>query len=73
MAYTFDEHKLGNLQISVIDTGVTSPSGVSSGSTTVIPTPPNTLGSIVKGFDLRNGAYARYCEPSASCCRGYGC
>ena len=55
MAYTFDEHKLGNLQISVIDTGVTSPSGVSSGSTTVIPTPPNTLGSIVKGFDPTYG------------------
>jgi len=55
MAYTFDEHKLGNLQISVIDTGVTSPSGVSSGSTTVIPTPPNMLGSIVKGFDPTYG------------------
>lgn len=55
MAYTFDEHKLGNLQIGVIDDGVTSPAGVSSGSTSVIPTPPNVLGSIVKGFDPTYG------------------
>jgi hypothetical protein len=55
MAYTFDEHKLGNLQIGVIDTGVTSASGVSTGSTTVIPTPPNVLGTVVRGFDPTYG------------------
>lgn len=51
MAYTFNEPRLGVLQFDQIDTGVTSPSGVSSGSTSVIPTPPYVLGQIVRGFD----------------------
>ena len=56
MAYTFDDNKAGLLQIANIDTGVTSPGGVSSGSTSVIPTPPNTLGQIERGFDPTYGA-----------------
>lgn len=51
MAYTFDEPRAGLLQIANIDSGVTSPSGVSTGSTTTIPTPPNVLGSVVRAFD----------------------
>jgi len=56
MAYTFDDNKAGLLQIAVIDTGVTSPSGVSTGSTSVIPTPPNTLGQVERAFDPTYGA-----------------
>ena len=56
MAYTFDDHKLGLLQINQTDSGVTSPSGVSTGSTSVIPTPPNTLGQIERAFDPTYGA-----------------
>ena len=37
MAYTFAENQSGLLQIANIDTGVTSPSGVSTGSSAVIP------------------------------------
>ena len=55
MAYTFDEPKLGLLQIAATDAGVTSPSGVSSGSTTTIPTPPNVLGMVVRAFDPTYG------------------
>jgi hypothetical protein len=51
MAYTFAENQSGLLQIANIDTGVTSPSGVSSGSSSVIPTPPNVLGKIVRADD----------------------
>jgi hypothetical protein len=51
MAYTFAEAQTGLLQIANIDTGVTSPGGVSSGSTAVIPTPPNTLGKICRADD----------------------
>jgi hypothetical protein len=51
MAYTFAENQSGLLQIANIDTGVTSPSGVSTGSTSVIPTPPNVLGKIVRADD----------------------
>ena len=56
MAYTFDDHKIGLLQISQTDSGVTSPSGVSTGSTTVIPTPPAVLGQIERAFDPTYGA-----------------
>jgi hypothetical protein len=56
MAYTFDDHKLGLLQVNQTDSGVTSPSGVSTGSTTVIPTPPAVLGQIERGFDPTYGA-----------------
>lgn len=55
MAYTFAENQSGLLQIANIDTGVTSPSGVSSGSTAVIPTPPNVLGKIVRADDPTYG------------------
>jgi hypothetical protein len=55
MAYTFDEHKAGLLQIGVVDDGVTSPSGVSTGATTTIPTPPNVLGSVARAFDPTYG------------------
>jgi hypothetical protein len=51
MGYTFAENQSGLLQIANIDTGVTSPSGVSSGSSSVIPTPPNVLGKIVRADD----------------------
>ena len=51
MAYTFAEAQTGLLQIANIDTGVTSPSGVSTGSTSVIPTPPNVLGKICRADD----------------------
>jgi hypothetical protein len=51
MAYTFAEAQTGLLQIANIDTGVTSPGGVSSGSTAVIPTPPNVLGKICRADD----------------------
>ena len=51
MAYTFAEAQTGLLQIAGIDTGVTSPDGVSSGSTSVIPTPPNVLGKICRADD----------------------
>jgi hypothetical protein len=56
MAYTFDDHKLGLLQINQTDSGVTSPSGVSTGSTTAIPTPPAVLGQIERAFDPIYGA-----------------
>ena len=55
MAYTFAEAQSGLLQIANIDTGVTSASGVSSGSTSVIPTPPNVLGKIVRADDPTYG------------------
>jgi len=55
MAYTFVEAQSGLLQIANTDSGVTSPSGVSSGSTTAIPTPPNVLGKIVRADDPTYG------------------
>ena len=55
MAYSFVEPQAGLLQIAGIDTGVTSASGVSSGSTSVIPTPPNVLGKIVRADDPTYG------------------
>ena len=53
MAYTFDEPRIGMLQIANTDSGIsyTSPAGV----TTTIPTPPNVLGSIVRAFDPTYG------------------
>ena len=53
--YKFAEAQSGLLQIANIDTGVTSPDGVSSGSTSVIPTPPNVLGKIVRADDPTYG------------------
>jgi len=46
MAYTFDEPRIGMLQINQIDAGVTPPN-----QSTLIPTPPNKLGSVVRAFD----------------------
>ena len=45
MAYTFDEPRVGVLNIDQTDSGV-----VTAGGTT-IPTPPSMLGNIVRGFD----------------------
>lgn len=46
MAYTFDEPKLGLLQITAVDAGFTPPN-----QSTAIPTPPTTLGMIARAFD----------------------
>lgn len=46
MAYTFDEPRLGLLQIATTDAGITPPN-----QATVIPTPPNVLGQVVRAFD----------------------
>jgi len=53
MAYTFDEPRLGVLQIANTDAGLsfTSPAG----ATTIIPTPPAVLGSVVRAFDPTYG------------------
>ena len=50
MAYTFDEPKLGLLQIAATDDGITPPN-----QSTAIPTPPNVLGMIVRAFDPTYG------------------
>jgi len=49
MAYTFDEPKLGLLQINQVDSGETTAGG------TTIPTGPNKLGMIVRAFDPTYG------------------
>ena len=46
MAYTFDEPKLGLLQITAVDAGFVPPN-----QATAIPTPPTTLGMICRAFD----------------------
>ena len=46
MAYTFDEPRLGLLQIANTDAGITPPN-----QATAIPTPPNVLGNVVRAFD----------------------
>lgn len=50
MAYTFDEPKLGLLQIAQTDAGITPPN-----QATAIPTPPNILGMVVRAFDPTYG------------------
>jgi hypothetical protein len=50
MAYTFDDYKSGLLQIAVVDTGITTANG-----TSVIPTPPNVLGGVIRAFDPTYG------------------
>lgn len=56
MAYTFDEPKLGLLQIAQVDAGVTTAQSTSDTSiTTTIPTPPNKLGMVVRAFDPTYG------------------
>lgn len=51
MAYTFDEPRLGMLQIAATDSGVIP----ANNGTTAIPTPPNVLGSVVRAFDPTYG------------------
>lgn len=46
MAYTFDEPRVGMLQIANTDAGITPPN-----QSTVIPTPPNVLGCTLRAFD----------------------
>ena len=46
MAYTFDEPRVGLLQIANTDSGFVPPN-----QATAIPTPPNVLGMIVRAFD----------------------
>lgn len=48
MAYAIQENRLGYTAISNVDSGITPPG---SGSATLIPTPPNTLGQVVRAFD----------------------
>lgn len=50
MAYTFDEPKLGMLQIANTDAGITPPN-----QATVIPTPPTILGGVYRAFDPTYG------------------
>lgn len=51
MAYTFDEPKLGMLQIAQFDTGYIPPGN----GTTAIPTPPLVLGGVYRAFDPTYG------------------
>ncbi len=56
MAYTFDEPKLGLLQIAVVDAGVQTAQSTSDTSiTTTIPTPPNVLGQVCRAKDPTYG------------------
>ena len=50
MAYSFTENRAGMLQIANTDSGVTMPNGSSA-----VPTPPNTLGQVVRAFDPTYG------------------
>ena len=50
MAYSFTENRAGMLQIANIDAGVTMANGTSA-----IPTPPATLGQVVRAFDPTYG------------------
>ena len=49
MAYTFDEPRIGVLNIDQTDSGIVTPGG------TTIPTPPAVLGTIVRAFDPTYG------------------
>jgi hypothetical protein len=51
MTYTFDEPRLGVLQIANTDAGYTT----ANGTALAIPTPPVVLGSIVRAFDPTYG------------------
>ncbi len=56
MAYTFDEPKLGLLQIAVTDDGTATAQSVSDTSiTTTYPTQPNVLGQVVRARDPTYG------------------
>lgn len=50
MAFSFVEPQLGYLQIANTDAGITPPN-----QSTVIPSPPNTLGQVVRAFDATLG------------------
>ena len=50
MAYSFTENRAGMLQIANTDSGVTMANGTSA-----IPTPPATLGQVVRAFDPTYG------------------
>ena len=50
MAYSFTENRAGMLQIANTDAGVTMANGTSA-----IPTPPATLGQVVRAFDPTYG------------------
>ena len=50
MAYSFTENRTGLLQIANTDSGVTMANGSSA-----IPTPPGTLGQVVRAFDPTYG------------------
>ena len=50
MAYSFTENRAGMLQIANTDSGVTMANGTSA-----IPTPPDTLGQVVRAFDPTYG------------------
>ena len=50
MAYSFTENRAGMLQIANTDAGVTMANGSSA-----IPTPPGTLGQVVRAFDPTYG------------------
>jgi hypothetical protein len=56
MTYSVSTPQLGWVQIANIDAGVLPPSSVSSGTTTTVPSPPLTLGTIVKANDPTYGA-----------------
>ncbi len=47
MAYTPDEPRIGLLPIAVLDVGYTT----ANGTALAIPTPPTTLGSVIRAFD----------------------
>lgn len=55
MAYTFSMAQSGLMPIANTDSGVLSPSSVSSGSTTYTPTPPLRPGMIVRAQDPTYG------------------
>ena len=50
MAYVFTESRIGYLQIAQTDAGVTMANGSAA-----IPTPPNTLGQVVRAVDPTYG------------------
>ena len=51
MTYTFDEPRVGLLQVAVTDSGYTT----ANGTALAIPTPPTVLGSVVRAFDPTYG------------------
>ena len=51
MTYTFDEPRIGMLQVAQLDVGYTT----ANGTALAIPTPPTALGSVVRAFDPTYG------------------